>query len=229
MLVLTVLNGEHHGEVIPLQDHPLLIGRDLQCDLRLTDPTVSRHHCWVEPEQDGHLVRDLGSANGTWLNGIRIRATATLRPGDLLRLGRTRLLIADVEAFPSHLPGWPNLRFDPQSGRVWRDEIPIDPPLSPVQTRLLAALWEHAGEPMPPDALATRLWPEAPPEETKPHLARLVERLRVALYDTDGLLVQQDGEGYVLLPSPKIAATHWQLHLNQSRTTEEEYPNARPH
>lgn len=64
-----------------------LIGRGHDCDLRLGDSEVSRHHCIIH-QRDGEVtLLDLGSANGTYLNGQRIRSLAPLRTGDELRVG----------------------------------------------------------------------------------------------------------------------------------------------
>src|SRR4051812_272813 len=64
----------------------LLIGRSSQCHLVLADDTVSRRHAELRIE-DGHwMLRDLGSSNGTWVNGRRI-VEAEVRPGDLVYLG----------------------------------------------------------------------------------------------------------------------------------------------
>jgi hypothetical protein len=64
----------------------LLIGRSSDCQLVMTDDTVSRRHAELRAE-DGHwLLRDMGSSNGTWVNGRRV-VEAEVRPGDLVHLG----------------------------------------------------------------------------------------------------------------------------------------------
>lgn len=68
----------------------LLIGRSSGCQLVLADDTVSRHHAELYVEEGRWLLRDLGSSNGTWLNGRRI-VEAEVRPGDVLHLGGCRL------------------------------------------------------------------------------------------------------------------------------------------
>lgn len=74
---------------IPL-DRPLtLIGRQEGCDVRLEFVRVSRRHCCLAPLQDGVAVRDLGSSNGTWINGERV-SEGLLHPGDELTIGPCR-------------------------------------------------------------------------------------------------------------------------------------------
>lgn len=67
-----------------------VVGRR-DADVRLADATVSARHFEIESIGGEFFVRDLGSRNGTWLNGHRIRY-AELRPGDALRAGRTELV-----------------------------------------------------------------------------------------------------------------------------------------
>jgi pSer/pThr/pTyr-binding forkhead associated (FHA) protein len=64
----------------------LLIGRHLECDIRLESPKVSRRHCCVATAYDRVLIRDLGSRNGVRVNG-RLLEESRLYPGDELAIG----------------------------------------------------------------------------------------------------------------------------------------------
>jgi pSer/pThr/pTyr-binding forkhead associated (FHA) protein len=70
---------------------PLVIGRSIGCDMTLSDPTVSRWHAELIREGDGWVVRDMGSTNGTRVNGWRVRR-AVLEPGDVVALGAQRVV-----------------------------------------------------------------------------------------------------------------------------------------
>jgi pSer/pThr/pTyr-binding forkhead associated (FHA) protein len=70
----------------------LVIGRSMACDLTLTDPTVSRWHAELIRDGDAWVVRDMGSTNGTRVNGWRVRR-AVLEPGDVVALGAQRVVI----------------------------------------------------------------------------------------------------------------------------------------
>jgi hypothetical protein len=70
----------------------LSIGRDDDCDLVLDDATVSRRHALLRRTPEGWALRDLGSTNGTRVNGWRVDQTA-LRPGDELTLGVARFIV----------------------------------------------------------------------------------------------------------------------------------------
>src|SRR6187397_2367012 len=87
-----VLQGPDKGRRFELPDALALVGRESR-QLPLTDNTVSRRHCEIVPTEDaGWVVKDLGSANGTWINGQRVERTAYLKLGDQIRVGRTILV-----------------------------------------------------------------------------------------------------------------------------------------
>lgn len=65
----------------------LTIGRDAGCGLMLANPRVSRRHCEIALLRGVARVRDLGSTNGTFHNGLRLSAPASLRDGDLIEIG----------------------------------------------------------------------------------------------------------------------------------------------
>ncbi len=67
------------------------IGRSRQADVMLDDPNLSRTHAEVRPRGGSWVVTDLGSTNGTRLNGRRLEGTEVLKPGDELEFGTTRL------------------------------------------------------------------------------------------------------------------------------------------
>jgi len=67
------------------------IGRSRQCDVMLDDPNLSRAHAEIRPRGGSWVVTDLGSTNGSRLNGRRLEATEVLKPGDELEFGATQL------------------------------------------------------------------------------------------------------------------------------------------
>jgi hypothetical protein len=71
-------------------DRPVTIGRSPGCELVLSDDTVSRRHATLARDGDAIVVTDLGSTNGTHINGRRV-TQAQLRPGDRLQIGAVRL------------------------------------------------------------------------------------------------------------------------------------------
>lgn len=91
MLTLLVLQGPDKGRRFELPDAPTLIGRGSE-QLPLTDNTVSRRHAELFPREGSWIIKDLGSANGTYVNGIRVENTCELKLGDQIRVGRTLLV-----------------------------------------------------------------------------------------------------------------------------------------
>src|SRR5690606_2722172 len=69
---LTVLQGSDVGRRIGLGPTTLTVGTARSSHLRLTDPTVSRLHCQFSPRRDGVRLRDAGSTNGTFVDGVRV-------------------------------------------------------------------------------------------------------------------------------------------------------------
>lgn len=78
------------GRRLPLDDEPVRIGRLPDCAINLSDPQVSRHHAEVRPAREGYEVVDLGSTNGTMVNGVVVREHE-LRDGDVILVGATSI------------------------------------------------------------------------------------------------------------------------------------------
>lgn len=84
---LRVISGKQAGNVIPLVSGRFLIGREEDCHLRPGNDLVSRHHCVFKTDDFTVRVRDLGSTNGTFVNGERLRGEVMLNTGDTVRVG----------------------------------------------------------------------------------------------------------------------------------------------
>jgi serine/threonine-protein kinase len=93
-LTLTAVEGPHKGQVFTLAEHEVfLAGRSKTAHLRLQDDHCSRSHFLVEFNPPHCRMTDLGSRNGTWVNGQRVQTT-DLRDGDVIRAGQTHLAVA---------------------------------------------------------------------------------------------------------------------------------------
>ena len=138
-LILEIVEGDEAGRQAQLAD-PIDIGRDPSTTLALDDEQVSRRHARVSGQGDLAIVEDLGSTNGTYVNGQPIEGPRAVRPGDRIRVGLTVLQLrtaADVQRQPSAV-------------------IPV-----PQVTRLSQGVLE----PVPQEHLAA---PEAAPETAAP-------------------------------------------------------------
>jgi diguanylate cyclase (GGDEF)-like protein len=88
---LVILDGLNMGHHIPLTTAPMLLGRDDDCDVVLTDAGISRHHARLQLIDRGRVeVFDLRSTNGTYINGKRI-STGVLKQGDKILFGQRTL------------------------------------------------------------------------------------------------------------------------------------------
>ena len=96
---LKVIGGKHDGQVIPLTAQKFLIGRESDCHLRTNSDLISRHHCAFSVDDYAVRLRDLGSTNGTFVNGERVQGQAVLNSGDRVKIGRLEFeLEVPVEA-----------------------------------------------------------------------------------------------------------------------------------
>jgi hypothetical protein len=83
---LQVMSGSCSGQRIRLNFHRFVVGAERDCNLRPSSPLLSRHHCVFKKDEYSLRVRDLGSTNGTFVNGRRIFTEAILKPGDEVRI-----------------------------------------------------------------------------------------------------------------------------------------------
>ncbi len=88
---LAVIEGRMRGTTMPLNESGLLIGRNPECSLVLTDDFASGRHLRIYPADDGWYADDLNSTNGTFLDSQRIGQGARLEPGSRVRIGQTVL------------------------------------------------------------------------------------------------------------------------------------------
>jgi signal transduction histidine kinase len=91
VLTLLVLQGPDKGRRYELPDVAALIGRESRA-LPMSDNTVSRRHCELVPHDGQWILKDLGSSNGTYVNGLRVDNTYALKLGDQIRVGKTLLV-----------------------------------------------------------------------------------------------------------------------------------------
>jgi DNA-binding NtrC family response regulator len=93
---LVIISGTDLQEVFAIEGKEVTIGSQGDNYCVLNDPTVSRHHAIIEESGKGYVLRDLGSTNGTYLNGILIKE-AYLEYGSIIDLGNTRLQFVPLE------------------------------------------------------------------------------------------------------------------------------------
>jgi len=95
--ILRLRTGPLAGKVYDVRN-ALRVGRHPYNEVSLSDVAVSRYHCWITLGSEGCHVEDLASANGTYVDGVRILDRCALRPGSVVRVGGTEILFTEEEA-----------------------------------------------------------------------------------------------------------------------------------
>jgi pSer/pThr/pTyr-binding forkhead associated (FHA) protein len=100
MASLLVQNGKMKGRRVNLGPGSYLLGRDVQCQICIGSPRVSRLHCEFTVGLTDIAVRDVGSRNGTIVNGLVIDDSVTLKVGDIVDVGPVQLELITTSASP---------------------------------------------------------------------------------------------------------------------------------
>ena len=117
---LVILAGPRCGETVSIETSETTIGRDARNHLNIPDHLMSRRHCVVERSDAQCTLRDLGSANGTYVNGMPVRER-TLAHGDRIRVGDSVLMFLRAGAQP-RADDEERRTFDDRTQRIPRSE-----------------------------------------------------------------------------------------------------------
>jgi len=127
---LRLVQGRPQGQQLLFESGEYLFGRGAECHVRPNCEWVSREHCLLRVTPDAALLRDLGSRNGTLVNGVRIVEEHNLAHGDLVVVGP---LVFEVQFDPPPRPGEvsPEISDDTLPWNVENDDTgdPGPPPL----------------------------------------------------------------------------------------------------
>jgi pSer/pThr/pTyr-binding forkhead associated (FHA) protein len=176
---LLVLAGPEKGQTFLLRETTQL-GRDLDNQVVLADPRISRHHAEIELKGQEFVIFDMGSPNGLFVNAMRVTGPQTLRDGDNIRLGDT-VLVFSPQPFGASERKVENIAWEP-------DVTPINQP-RPLSSRLtesatppppLVSTLPRATEPLTAKAVAPVPPPPPPPPvaAAKAVVAKPAARLR---------------------------------------------------
>lgn len=121
---LVVIAGRRSGQRLAVPAGETTIGRDAASELVFDDEGVSRHHAMLVPAAHTVTIEDVGSTNGTWVNGEAVSSARELRPGDRIQLGTALLEVAGAPTGAPTAPAGPQSAAAPASrGRVGRVRI----------------------------------------------------------------------------------------------------------
>jgi Nif-specific regulatory protein len=93
---LAAISGKHKGAIFALNEEPLVIGRETAANLCIADASVSRRHSRIERKDDGFVITDLESLNGTFVNDVPVKSRL-LEHGDRVRIGDSQFLFLTHE------------------------------------------------------------------------------------------------------------------------------------
>jgi len=166
--VLIAQSGAAQGSRWPLSAAETIIGRDFDCQIVIPDRQVSRHHARIQREREGYWIEDLGSKNGTHVNGVAVSGRVLLQDGDLVQIALAAKLVfigldatlpLGTDEAAAHDLGL--LRLDRSAHRVWVGGQEVDPPLSPQQFRLLELLYLNPTRIVTREEVVEHVWHES--------------------------------------------------------------------
>ena len=146
----------------------MTIGRDPDCSIVIPDRQISRYHTRLTITDEGIIVEDLASKNGTFCNGDRISEPRYVHDGDMIQLALLQqfVYLSSDSTLPIEFDqkieenSKAGLYLDSQSRRVWINKAEIDPPLSVPQFRLLKSLVDNQGNVVSRQDLIMSIWGE---------------------------------------------------------------------
>ena len=168
----------------------VVLGRDTTCDIVIPDRQVSRYHARITPTQEGMILEDLGSKNGTHCNGTLLTAPLVLQDGDMVQIAlaqKFQFLTSDATMPLTEGVNRPGrLMMDARSRRVWINQQQLVPPLSAQQFKLLWLLYENQGQVISRADLIAVVWGEEQSAGVSDQaLDALIRRLRDRLATLD--------------------------------------------
>jgi DNA-binding response OmpR family regulator len=198
--LLTDPTGREHllgGEITTM-------GRAVENDIVITSKRVSREHAHVQRQGRRMVLVDLGSTNGTFLNGERVMVPVELRDGDGISIGDVVLTFHDPESTYLETP-FPELEVDAVAGIVRLDRQAVA--LSPKEFALLSYLYERRGQVCSKDDIGNAVWPEYLDGVYDYQIENLVRRLRSRIEPDPAnplLLLTERGRGYKLVIRERV-------------------------
>ncbi len=187
------------GRRFALAEQPIIIGRSDKCAIFIADPRASRRHAQIAWDGEIATLSDLGSANGTFLNGRRVSAPEVLRDGDEIAVASAVLTFHDP-ASTLRAGNFPLLVVDAKTGELWVNRKAIS--LSPKEQALFDLLYRNANAPISKQQIAEAVWPEYAAQVYDYQIESLVKRLREKIEPDPSnpvLILTMHGRGYKLV------------------------------
>lgn len=204
--VLYIREGELAGQSLSIETDDYMIGRGSSCDLTLPERQVSRYHAQILQQNGGYVLKDLGSRNGTHLNGEQVQGTADLHDGDEIQIAFAVKMVfigTDATVPLTFDPPEPvkRLALDEDKRTVIVTGNELSPPLSLAQFRLIKALFDADGSVVDRDSIVEAVWPGTEGiGVSEQAIDALIRRLRDRLGEIDehNYVVTVRGHGFRL-------------------------------
>lgn len=208
--MLIVGKGLSSREPLFLTEESQILGNSTSADIPLSNPFVSRRHCRIRFHGGEFRISDLGSKNGTYVNGIPLKEEEErpLKNGDTIELAVDSVLVkfqsvseCTIVQTATVTVDRRNIRVDQGSREVWIRGDQITPPLSPKEFDVLALLSSRQGEVVSKDDIASGGWPEREGDVGNHEIEQCVRRIRRRIEEDPGnpkLLITRKGVGYQL-------------------------------
>jgi DNA-binding response OmpR family regulator len=206
VLVVQELDGSLRD--VPLPSDRVVLGRDPGCDIVITGRLVSRRHAAIERAGGVFVIEDLGSRNGTTVNGQPISSPHKLHDGDRIELGGVgQITFVDGDATSTRpMPTPTGVWLDPHAMDVWVDGQCLSPRLSPAQFSLLQMLVAYPDHICSRDDIINAVWPGTPDGVSDEAIDALIKRVRARLGEVpngQAYLQTIRGRGILLRSAPR--------------------------
>ncbi len=186
--MLILREGQGIGTRWRVDRDNVIIGREEDCDIVLPSRQVSRNHARIRRSGGRHILEDLRSKNGTFVNGQELTEPYTLQDGDEIQVALSfKLFFVDAGAtVPLFFERRVSLRLDKDAKSVWIKGQELNPPLSLAQYRLLELLYDNEGRVRSRDEVVQAVWPDVVEEGVSEQaIDALARRLRERLSELD--------------------------------------------
>ncbi|MFZ5880768.1 MAG: FHA domain-containing protein [Chloroflexota bacterium] len=175
------------------------LGRAVENEIVIVSQRASREHAHIRREGRRVFLDDMGSTNGTYLNGERVLGSVQLRDGDQVSVGDVVFTFHDPDTTTRETP-FPELEVNVEEGIVRLNRRVVQ--LSPKEFLLLAHLHKNRGKVCSKDEIGRAVWPEYQADIYDYQIENLIRRLRTKIEEDANmplLLVTIRGMGYKLL------------------------------
>ena len=194
---------------LALIDERTVLGRDPECEIVIAGRLISRQHACITRVGRLYILEDLGSRNGTTVNGQLLTAPWTLHDGDCIELGGIgKLIFIDGDATSTRpTPPAVGVWLDSAAQDAWVDGQRLMPQLSPAQFGLLKLLVEHVDQVCSRDQIVAAIWPDVADGVSDEAIDALVKRVRARLGEVptgQRYLATLRGRGLILRSSAAL-------------------------